>query len=45
MTGTVQSKKDRPNYYIVLDYVDADGKRKRPWITTDIPVKGNNTSI
>ena len=45
MTGTVQSKKGRPNYYIVLDYVDAMGKRKRPWITTVIPIKGNNKRL
>ncbi|MCL2775251.1 MAG: site-specific integrase [Oscillospiraceae bacterium] len=45
MTVTVQIKKDRPNYYIVLDYVDPTGKRKRPWISTDIPVKGNNKRL
>jgi len=45
MTGTVQSKKGRPNYYIVLDYADETGKRKRPWIPTDIPVKGNNKRL
>ena len=45
MTGTIQTKKGRPNYYIVLDYVDSAGKRKRPWITTDIPVKGNNKRL
>ena len=45
MTGTVQIKKDRPNYYIVLDYIDPNGKRKRPWITTDIPVRGNNKRL
>ena len=42
MNGILQIKKGRPNYYIVLDYVDADGKRKRPWIATDIPVAGNH---
>jgi integrase len=45
MTGTVQIKKDRPNYYIVLDYIDPAGKRKRPWISTDIPIKGNNKRV
>ena len=25
----------------VLDYKDAEGKRKRKWIPTDIPIKGN----
>ena len=43
MTAICQEKKNRPNYYIVLDYVDeATNKRKRKWITTDIPIKGNN---
>ena len=42
MRGTVQIKKGRPNYYVVLDYTDATGRRKRPWISTDIPVAGNN---
>ena len=43
MTGTVQIKKGRPNYFIVLDYIEeTTGKRMRPWISTDIPVKGNN---
>ena len=45
MKGTVQIKKGRPNYYIVLDYIDSTGQRKRPWITTDIPVKGNNKRL
>ena len=43
MTGIVQIKNSRPNYYIVLDYVDeATGARKRKWVTTDIPIAGNN---
>lgn len=29
------------NYYIVLNYVDANGKRKQPWIPTGLPAKGN----
>lgn len=41
MNAIIQTKKDRPNYYIVLDYKDDMGKRKRKWIPTDIPVKGN----
>ena len=28
-------------YYIVLDYVDENGKRNRPWIPTGLPEKGN----
>ena len=43
MTSRAEIKKDRPFYYIVLDYVDeATGKRRRKWITTEIPVIGNN---
>jgi hypothetical protein len=42
MTGILQIKKDRPNYFIVLDYVDDTCTRKRKWVTTDIPVAGNN---
>jgi len=32
----------RSNYYVVLDYKDPDGKRKEKWISTEIPIKGNN---
>jgi len=42
MTGSYTAKKGRPFYYIVLNYVDDTGKQKRPWIKTDIPVKGDN---
>lgn len=28
-------------YYIVLNYRDATGKRKQPWIATGLPEKGN----
>ena len=28
-------------YYAVLSYRDASGKRKQPWISTGLPVKGN----
>jgi len=42
MTATLQVKKDRPNYYVVLDYKDSNAARKRKWISTDIPVAGNN---
>ena len=31
----------RPNYYIVLNYKDAAGKRKEKWESTDIPIRGN----
>lgn len=39
IAGHLQIKKDY--YYIVLNYVDSDGKRKQPWIPTGLPVKGN----
>ena len=28
-------------YYAVLSYVDVNGKRHRPWISTGLPEKGN----
>ena len=28
-------------YYVVLSYVDVNGKRHRPWISTGLPEKGN----
>ena len=43
MTATVQVKMNRPNYYILIRYKDeTTGKERQKWITTDIPVKGNN---
>ncbi|MDR1739374.1 MAG: phage integrase SAM-like domain-containing protein, partial [Bacteroidales bacterium] len=43
MTATVQTKKYRPNYYILVRYQDEKtGKERQKWVTTDIPVKGNN---
>ena len=42
MTARVQTKAGRPNYFIVIDYRDSDDQRKSKWVTTDIPVKGNN---
>lgn len=42
MTATLQIKKDRPNYYILIRYKDEAGKERQKWITTDIPIKGNN---
>ena len=43
MTATLQIKKNRPNYYVVIRYQDeATGKERQKWITTDISVKGNN---
>ncbi|MCL2199098.1 MAG: site-specific integrase [Defluviitaleaceae bacterium] len=46
MTGILQAKKGRPNYFIVLDYIDEmTRQRKRKWISTDIPIKGNNKRL
>ena len=42
MTATLRIKKDRPNFYAVIRYVDASGKQREKWETSDIPVKGNN---
>ena len=43
MRATLQTKKDRPNYYVVLDYTDeTTGKRKLKWVATDISKNGNN---
>ena len=46
MIASVQTKKDRPNYSIVLAWKDAEtGKNKTKWISTDIPIKGNNKRL
>jgi len=43
MTATVQTKKNRPNYYIVVRYQDeTTNKERQKWITTNISVKGDN---
>ena len=42
MTGSIQTKKDRKNYYAVLNVYDENGKRKPKWIDTGVPIKGNN---
>jgi len=43
MTATIQTKKDRPNYYVLIRYRDETaGKERQKWVSTDIPVKGNN---
>jgi len=42
MTGSIQTKKGRKNYYAVLNTQDDSGKRKQKWIDTGVPVKGNN---
>jgi len=42
VTGSIQTKKGRANYYAVLNYYDDAGKRKQKWIDTEISIKGNN---
>jgi len=43
MTATIQTKANRPNYYILLRYKDeTTDKKVQKWISTDIPIKGNN---
>jgi len=43
MTATLQIKKDRPNYYVLIRYQDqTTGKERQKWVTTDISVKGSN---
>ena len=43
MTATLQIKKDRPNYYVLIRYQDeTTGKERQKWVATDISVKGNN---
>lgn len=39
IAGHLQEKKGF--YYAVLNYNDADKKRKTKWIATHLPVKGN----
>jgi len=43
--GCITAKKGRLYYYIILDYKDKHGKRCRPSIPTDIPIKGNNKRL
>jgi len=40
MTGTILTKAKRKNYYAVLNIYGDDGKRRRKWVDTGIPVKG-----
>ena len=39
IAGHLQIKND--NYYMMLNYTDANGKRRQPWIPTGLPAKGN----
>ena len=46
MTASLQIKKDRPNYYVVLAFKDKlTGKNKTKWVSTDVPTKGNNKRL
>ena len=39
VSGHLEVKKGY--YYVVLNYVDVNGKRHRPWISTGLPERGN----
>lgn len=39
VAGHLQEKNG--TFYVVLNYRDENGKRKTPWISTNLPVKGN----
>ena len=42
MTATLQIKKNRPNYYVLIRYRDdVTGKARQKWVATDISAKGN----
>ena len=45
MIARIQKKLGRPNYYVVLEYRDADNNRKRIWKTTEIPIKGKRKML
>jgi len=42
VTGCIQTKKGRANYYVVLSSYDDTGNRVRKWIYTDVPIKGDS---
>ena len=42
MTGSIQVKSNRKNYYAVLNAYDESGNRKLKWVDTGVPIKGNN---
>ncbi|MCL2198863.1 MAG: site-specific integrase [Defluviitaleaceae bacterium] len=42
MTATINAKKDRPNYFVIIRYKDDTGKERTKTISTEISVKGNN---
>lgn len=39
VAGHLQEKKGL--FYVVLNFIDAEGKRKSKWLSTGLPVKGN----
>ena len=39
MKGSLQVKNDK--FYAVLSYMDSDGKQKRKWVSTGLPVANN----
>lgn len=39
MTGSLQTKAGK--YYMVIHYIDSEGKRKNKWISTKLNIKGN----
>ena len=43
MTGSLQIKGNK--YYAVLNIKDEFGKTKKKWVSTQIPVKGNNKNL
>jgi len=45
MTGSIQQKSNRRNYFALLNVYDEQGKRKQKWVDTGVPVKGNNKRV
>ncbi|MDR2168143.1 MAG: phage integrase SAM-like domain-containing protein [Clostridiales bacterium] len=45
MTGSIQTKTNRKNYFAVINVYDEHGKRRLKWIDTGIPTKGNNKRL
>ena len=43
--GNIYEKKGSPYYWIVLDYLDANGKRIKKWENTHVLIKGNNKRL
>ena len=43
VAGHLQEKNGM--FYVVLNYRDENGKRKTPWISTNLPVKGNKKRV